>query len=180
MVQITEQLAALGKSQLEALLRTATLAADNAGKLADLQLKASKAAYEDGVKALRQIAAARDVAEAATSITSSAQPAWDRTAAYARSTYEVITAGQAEYRALLEEQFAELNRNVVLTLDAALKSAPAGSEGAVSAVKSAVHSANTVYESLITAAKQVSSIAEANMAAVGAQVATASRKKATA
>ena len=69
---------------------------------------------------------------------------------------------------------------MVVTLDAALKSAPAGSEGAVSAVKSAVHSANTIYESLIKAAKQVSSITEANVAAVNAQVATATKKKAAA
>jgi hypothetical protein len=48
----------------------------------------------------------------------------------------------------------------------------------VSAVKSAVHSANAIYDSLIKAARQVNSITEANVAAVNAQVATATRKKA--
>jgi phasin family protein len=180
MVQITEQLAALSKSQLDAVLNTAALAADNAEKLADLQLKAGKAAYEDAVKALRQVAAVKDVTELASYTTAAAQPAWDKAAAYAKSAYEVVAAAQAEYAALVEEQVAEFNKNVVVTLDAALKSAPAGSEGAVSAVKSAVHSANTVYESFIKAAKQVNTIAEANMAAVGAQVATAGKKKAAA
>jgi hypothetical protein len=37
-----------------------------------------------------------------------------------------------------------------------------------------------VYESFIKAAKQVNTMAEANMAAVGAQVATAGKKKAAA
>jgi phasin family protein len=180
MVQITEQLAALSKSQLEAVLKTAALAADNAEKLADLQLRAGKAAYEDAVKALRQVAAVKDVTELASYTTAAAQPAWDKAAAYAKSAYEVVAAAQAEYAALVEEQVAEFNKNVVVTLDAALKAAPAGSEGAVSAVKSAVHSANTVYESFIKAAKQVNTMAEANMAAVGAQVATAGKKKAAA
>jgi phasin family protein len=180
MVQITEQLAALSKSQLDAVLKTAALAAESAEKLADLQLKAGKAAYDDAVKALRQVAGIKDVAELASYTTATAQPAWDKAAAYAKSTYETVAAAQAEYAALVEEQVAEFNKNVVVTLDAALKSAPAGSESAVAAVKSAVHSANTVYESLVKAAKQVSTIAEANVAAVGAQVATAGKKKAAA
>ena len=180
MVQITEQLAALSKSQLEAVLRAAALSFDNAEKLADLQMKWSKSAYEDAVKALRQVAAVKDINELSAYTTSTAQPAWDKAAAYAKSAYDVLATAQADYAALLEEQVAELNKNVVVTLDAALKSAPAGSEGAVSAVKSAVHSANTIYESLIKAAKQVNSITEANVAAVNAQVASATKKKAAA
>src|SRR5512134_3237891 len=164
MVPITEQLAALSRSQVDAVLKTAALVADNAEKLAELQVKSSKAAYEDAVSAVRQMAALKDVNELASYSTAAVQPAWDKAAAYAKSTYEVVAGAQAEYAALLEEQVADFNKNVVVTLDAALKSAPAGSEGAVSAIKSAVHSANTVYESLIRAAKQVSSITEANLA----------------
>jgi phasin family protein len=175
MVQITEQLAALSKSQLDAVLKAAALAANNAEKLADLQLKSGKAAYEDTVKAVRQVAAMKDVTEFANYATAAMQPAWEKAAAYAKSAFEMVAAAQAEYAALLEEQVADLNKNMVVTLDAALKSAPAGSEGAVAAVKSAVHSANTVYESMIKAAKEVGSIAEANIAAVSAQ--TPSGKK---
>jgi hypothetical protein len=108
--------------------------------------------------------------------TASVQPAWEKAAAYAKSSFEVVAAAQAEYAALLEEQVADLNKNVVVTLDAALKSAPAGSEGAVAAVKSAMHSANTVYESLVKAAKEVGSITEANIAAVSAQSPVGKRK----
>ncbi len=180
MVQITEQLAALSKSQLDSVLKAANLSVENAEKLAALQFKWSKAAYEDAVQALRQFTAVKDFNEFSALTTGAAQPTWDKATAYAKSVYDLTTAAQAELAALLEEQAAEFNKNVVVTLDAALKSAPAGSEGAVSAVKSAVHSANTIYESLIKAAKQVSSITEANVAAVNAQVATATKKKAAA
>jgi phasin family protein len=176
MVQITEQLAALSKSQLDAVLKVAALTANNAEKLADLQLKSSKAAYEDAVKAVRQMAAVKDVTELTNYATASVQPAWEKAAAYAKSSFEVVAAAQAEYAALLEEQVADLNKNVVVTLDAALKSAPAGSEGAVAAVKSAMQSANTVYESLVKAAKEVGSITEANISAVSAQSPVGKRK----
>jgi phasin family protein len=180
MVQITEQLAALNKSQLESVLKAASLTVDNAEKFAELQVKWGKVAYDDAVKALRQIASVKDVSELGAYSTATVQPAWDKASAYAKNVYDLVSAAQAEYASLVEEQVAELNRNVVVTLDAALKSAPAGSEGAVSAVKSAVNSANAVYESLIKAAKQVNTLTEANLAAVNAQVSTAAKRKATA
>jgi phasin family protein len=153
---------------------------ENAEKFTDLQVKWSKAAYEDAVKALRQVASIKDASELAAYSTSAVQPAFDKATAYAKSTYDLVSSAQAEYAALLEEQVAEFNKNVVVTLDTALKSAPAGSEGAISAVKSAVHSANAVYESLIKAAKQVNTITEANIAAVNAQVGTVTKRKAAA
>jgi phasin family protein len=180
MVQINEQLAALGKSQFEAALKAATLSTEHAEKLVELQLKQTRSAYEDGVKALRQLAGVKDPAELSAYATASVQPALDKATAYAKSTYDAVAAAQLDFANLLEEQVAEFNKNVVVTLDAALKSAPAGSEGAVSAVKSAVGSANAIYESLIKAAKQVNMVTEANIAAVNAQVAAATKKKATA
>jgi phasin family protein len=179
MVQVTEQVAVFNKSQLEALLKVAELAADNMEKLAEVQLKATKSAYADSVKALKQLASVKDVNELATIGTGMAQPAWDKTTAYTKSLYEVVSAAQSEFAGMLEEQVAEFNKNMVVTLDAAMKSAPAGSESAIAAVKSAIHSTNTVYETMVKATKQMASVAEANMAAV-AQVAPAGKKKAAA
>ena len=176
MVQVTEQVAAFNKSQLDALLRMAELAADNMEKLADVQFKAAKSAYADSVKTLKQLAAIKDVNELASVTTGMAQPTWDKTAVYTKSLYEVVSSAQSEFASMLEEQVAEFNKNMVVTLDAAMKSAPAGSESAVAAVKSAIHSTNTVYETMVKAAKQMATVAEANMAAV-AQVAPASKKK---
>jgi hypothetical protein len=50
-------------------------------------------------------------------------------------------------------------------LEQALKNAPAGSDVAVSAVKSAVAAANSAYENLTKAAKQMTEMAEDNVAA---------------
>jgi phasin family protein len=176
MVQVTEQVAMFNKSQLDALLKLAELAAENMEKLADVQFKAAKSAYADSVKSLKQLAAAKDVNELASVASGMAQPAWDKATSYTKSVYDVVSSAQSEFAAALEEQVAELNKNMVVTLDAAMKSAPAGSESALAAMKSAIHSTNTVYETMVKTAKQMATVAEANMAAV-AQAAPTGKKK---
>ena len=179
MVQVSEQVAAFGKSQLDALLKVAELTAENVEKLADVQFKAARTAYADSVKTLKQLAAIKDPSELASVTTGLAQPAWDKATTYAKSVYDVVSTAQAELSSMMEEQVAELNKSMVVTLDTAMKSAPAGSEGAIAAVKSAINSANTVYETMVKTTKQLATAAEANMAAV-AQVAPVAKKKATA
>ncbi len=179
MVQVSEQIAAFNKSQLDAFLKVAELTAENLEKLADVQFKAAKSAYADSVKALKQLAAVKDVNELANVGTGIGQPTWDKATTYAKSVYDVVISAQAEFAGMLEEQVAEFNKSMVVTLDAALKSAPAGSEGAIAAVKSAIHSTNTVYETFVKSAKQMASVAEANLAAV-TQVAPSAKKKAAA
>jgi phasin family protein len=179
MVQVSEQVVAFSKSQLDALLKVAELTAENVEKLTDVQFNAAKTAYADSVKALKQLAAIKDPNEFASVTTGLAQPAWDKAATYAKSVYDVVSTAQTELASVLEEQVADFNKNMVVTLDAAMKSAPAGSESAIAAVKSAIHSANTVYETLAKSTKQLAAAAEANLAAV-AQVAPATKKKAAA
>jgi phasin family protein len=178
MVQITEQLAALSKSQLEAALKIAELTGENFEKLADVQLKAAKTAYEDAAKSLRQIASIQDVSEIAALSSGAAQPAWDKASTYARSLYEVLSGAQSEFASVLEQQVAEFNKNVVVTLDAVIKSAPAGSESALAGVKAAIQSANGVYETLVKAGRQVASVTEANLAAATSQTGTSKKKAA--
>lgn len=176
MIQVAEQVAAFNRSQLDALLRVAQLAAESVERLADVQFKTAKTVYAEGVSALKQLTAVKDTNELASIATGMARPAWEQATTYAKSIYDVTSTAQAEFASVLEEQVTDFNKNVVVTLDAAMKSAPAGSESAIAAVKSAIHSANTVYETLVKTTKQLATAAEANLAAV-AQVAPAPRKK---
>lgn len=178
MLQITEQLAALTRSQLEASLKLAELAGDNLEKLADVHFSSAKSVYEDSVNALRQVASMREVGEVAAFTAGAAQPVWDKTTAYARSVYEIAAAAQAQFASFVEQRVTDFNKDMVLTLDAFVRSAPAGSEGAMTGIKSAIHSANTVYETMVKAARQMASLTEANLAAVAAQAAPVKRKAA--
>lgn len=165
MTKVTDQVAAFNRSQLEAALKVAEAAAEHMEKLAEVQFKAAKGAYADGVKALRHLASLKDVNELTSVTAEIAQPAWEKASSYATSVYNVVASAQAQFARTLEQQVAELNKNMVGTLDEAMKSAPAGSETALAAVKASLDSTNAVYETMVKAAKQMASIAEANIAA---------------
>lgn len=177
MLQLNEQVTALGKSQLENALKLAEISVQGFDKLASLQLNAVKSAFADGLKTTKQFSSIKDASELSSVATTLSQPVWEKAQAYARSVYEVAATTQAEVSALVEQQIGELNKSVVATLDTVLKNAPAGSEAAVTAVKSAIQSANAAYESVLKATKQVAAITESNVANIAAQT-PPTRKKA--
>jgi len=178
MVPVTEQFAAVNKSQLESVLKLAEIATENFEKLADVQVRAAKAALAESLKTFKQLASAKDVGEFGALSTSLTQPTWDKTSAYVKSVYDVVSASQAEFAHILETHVAEFNKNMVVALDGVLKNAPPGTDGLVTPLKSAIHSANTLYESMVKAAKQMAAVTEANISAATAPVAAAKKKAA--
>jgi len=178
MTTVPEQTSAFGKAQVETALRFVTIAAEGTEKLFDLQIKNSKAAFNEGMKNVKALAEVKDFSELPTWTSSTFQPGIDKATAYARSVYEVAAGTQSELSAVLEAQIADFSKDVVVALDAALKSAPAGSEPAVAAVKSVIGTANTVYENIAKASKQLAAMTEANLAAAS-QAGIASKKKPT-
>ena len=165
MITKPEQVAAAGKAQLEASVRFATIAAEGAEKLLDLQFKNAKTAFDEIVKSTKAFTELKDVSQIASWAGTSFQPSLDKATAYAKSFYDVATGTQQEISALLEEQVGEFNKNVNVALDAALKSAPPGSEAAVAAAKSVIDVANSVYDTVAKATRQLSTLTEANVTA---------------
>jgi phasin family protein len=168
----------VNKSQLESVLKLTEIATENFEKLADVQVRAAKAALAESLKTFKQLASAKDVGEFGTLSTSLTQPTWDKTSAYVKSVYDVVSASQAEFAHILETHVAEFNKNMVVALDGVLKNAPPGTDGLVTPLKSAIHSANTLYESMVKAAKQMAAVTEANISAATAPVAAAKKKAA--
>lgn len=160
-----EQLASANKANVETLLTVANTAFASAERLAALNLNTARTLLEDSVSNAKTLLAAKDAQELLSLQTSLAQPVLDKAIAYARSLYEIGTQTQEEFGKIFEAQFAEVNKNVSSVLDKAAKNAPAGSDVAVAAVKSAIAAANSAYDTMTKAAKQVAEIAEANVAA---------------
>jgi phasin family protein len=160
-----EQFAAANKAAVETTLTLANTAFASAERLAALNLNTARAILEDVVANAKALLSAKDVQDLVSLQTTLAQPAVEKAVAYSRSIYEIASQTQDEVAKLIETQFAEVNKNVAVALDQAAKSAPAGSDVAVAAVKSAIAAANSAYDSLSKAAKQVADIAEANVAA---------------
>jgi len=165
MAQVSDQLAAFNKAQMEAALKVAEAAAEHMEKLAEVQFSAAKTAYANSLNALRQLAAVKDVNELSSLTKGIAQPAWDEATAYAKNLSNVVAEAQTQFATTLEQQVAELNKKMMASLDAAMKSAPPGSEAAFAAAKSAVESTRSVYDTMVKAAKQMASTAQANFTA---------------
>jgi phasin family protein len=160
-----EQFAAANKASVEAMLSLANTALASAERIAALNLNTARSLLEDGVANTKAILGAKDPQEALAVQASLTQPNVEKTVAYTRSVYEISAQSKEEVSKLLEGQFGDFQKQVAGLLDKAAKSAPAGSDVAVNAVKSAIAAATSAFDSMNKAAKQVAEIAEANVAA---------------
>jgi phasin family protein len=176
MYQTPEQLIALNKANLDVAMRFAGVAIEGAERMLDLQLKAAKSAFADGIQGAKAIAAVKDIREFAMLKDTLAQPSMEKASAYAKSVYDVATATQAEFGKLVEAQVSDFNKEVVTVLDKMVKNAPAGSEVGVAAVKSAIAAVNASYDNLSKVAKQFAQATQSNMETVAKQTVAAGKK----
>ena len=158
-----EQVAATNKAGIESILSFATSQFAAFERLANLNANAVKAIFEDSLANTRALSSAKDVQEFINLQSSFAQPAFEKAIAYSKSVYEVGTLASAELAKTAEARAADWKQNLVSMLDKAAKSAPGGSDVAVSAVKQMIAAANSAYDSFTKAAKQATEIAEANV-----------------
>ena len=165
MIATPENLASTNKAAVESFLTLANTAFASAERLAALNLNTARSFLEDGMANAKALLGAKDLQQLMALQTTLAQPSVEKLVAYSRDIYEIATQTQEEVSKIVESQFAEMNKNVSSVLDKAAKNAPAGSDVAVAAVKSAIAAANSAYDNMSKAAKQVAEIAEANMAA---------------
>jgi phasin family protein len=161
-----EQVLAAHKANVETLFGLTNKAFEGVEKLVELNLQVAKAALGEVADNTRAALSVKDAQELLALQSTLLQPAAEKAASYSRHLYDIAAATQAEVTKVAEAQFADVQKNFASTVDAALKSAPAGSENAISLVKSAMAAANNAYESVSKAAKQAADVAEANFTAV--------------
>jgi phasin family protein len=181
MFKTPEQFAAANKATVDSLLSLANTALASAERIAALNLNTARSVMEDSVSGAKALMGAKDVQEAMSIQASLTQPNVEKAVAYSRSVYEISAQTQEELSKMVEAQFGDFQKTVAGLLDKAAKSAPAGSDVAVAAVKSAIAAASSAFDNMNKAAKQVAEIAEANVAAATnatvKAVGTATKKK---
>jgi phasin family protein len=165
MFKTPEQFASANKATVDSLLSLANTALASAERIAALNLNTARSVLEDSVSNAKALMGAKDAQEAMAIQASLTQPNVEKAAAYSRSVYEISAQTQEELSKMVEAQFGDFQKTVADLLDKAAKSAPAGSDVAVSAVKSAIAAASSAFENMNKAAKQVAEMAEANVAA---------------
>ena len=161
-----EQVVAANKANVETLFGLTNKAFEGVEKLVELNMQVAKAAMAEAADNTRAMMNVKDAQELLALQAALLQPSAEKAAAYNRHLYDIAAATNAEVTKAAEVQFADLQKKFATAVDTAVKNAPAGTEGAVSLVKSAVTAANNAFESVQKAAKQAADIAEANFNAV--------------
>ena len=161
-----EQVLAAQKSNVETLFDLTNKAFEGVEKLVELNLQVAKASLGEVAETAKATLAVKDAQELLSLQAGLLQPAAEKAAAYSRHLYDIAASTNAEVTKTAESQFAELQSKFMSAVDSAVKNAPAGTENAVTLVKSAITAANNAYESVHKAAKQAADIAEANFNAV--------------
>ena len=176
MYQVPEQLISLTRANLEMALKFAGVALEGTERLIDVQMKAAKSALADSIQGARALAMVRDVEQLSAIKDNIAQPALEKATSYAKQVYDVAAATQADLSRLVEEQVTEINKQVIATLDQLVKTAPAGSEVGIAAMKTTLAAVNTGFDNLTKVAKQFGEATQNNVEVVANQTIEAAKK----
>jgi len=178
MMNNPEQVFAMQKSALDMFQAVALKSVEGFERFSELNIQAMKASLSESGEQMKTVFSAKDPKAFGEFAMNGAQPAVEKFAAYANHVYEIASDTGTEIAKLFEKQFAEGNKQLTAAVEAMAQNAPAGTEGVVTFVKSAVSAANTAYDQVNKAAKQVADMTEANIAAATKVGGRAAGKKA--
>lgn len=174
MLNAPEQLTAVARTQLASQLQLATAVTDSMiesmEKVVGLNLQAAKATLESSVGSVQQLLSIKDPQEFLSASSAQAQPQTDIMLTYARHLASIATSTQVELAKAAETQVTESSRQMVSMLDEISRFAPAGSETAVSMMKSAIDNVSSGYAQLNRSAKVAIEAMESNMNAASSQL----------
>ena len=178
MNQTAEQFIATNKANLQAFGGFATQAFAGVEKLVELNMAASKAALGESFSHMQAILGAKD-AQAVLALQSGLlKPLADKTAAFAQHVQTIVTDSGAEFKKTVEAKTVEAQKAIGGVLENLTKSAPAGSEAAMAAFKSAMTNGQNAFESAQTQAKKAVETAQSAFAAATTQAADVVKKAA--
>ena len=179
MIIAPEQFADVNKSTIDAALKFAKVSFDAAERLVGLQLAVSRDALAESAKNATLLTEVRDVQDLTAFRGKVSETTTDKWTNYSKAVYEVAQQTQAEWSNLFEAQVTEMNKSVAVALDKVSKTAPAGTDVAIAAIKSSITAASAAFDSMTKAAKQVATMTDANVkaAATATNAAVKSAKK---
>jgi len=178
MSTVLEQMTAANKETVATTLALAGIAATAAEKVMDLNIGIIKTAIASATENGKALADAKD-AQAFSAIQAQwAQPSLETATAYMKDSYDILSESQADVTKIVDARIAEVNKTIVSTLDQAEKNAPAGSDVAVAAMKSAVAAANQAFDAFSKAGKQVQEVTGASVTMKTATPASSKKKAA--
>jgi len=158
-------LADITGATMESAARFTRISMDSAERAFGVQLEFVKGAVTKATADARALSNAKDIQEVLALRTRMAESTLESLMGYSRSLYEVASEAQSELGKLAEERMSTFQQAMTDTVDQATKSAPAGSDVAVAAIKSSLAATNAAFDSFSKAAKHAASLADAGVRA---------------
>jgi phasin family protein len=149
-------------------------------KLVELNLATSKAVLADAFNQFQAVLGAKDAQQVFALQSNLFQPAAEKSVAYGRHVYAIATESGAEFSKSVEAKLAQAQDAFNGVVENLAKNAPAGTESAVAAFKTAISASQSAIESAKSSAKKAAEMAEANVTSLTNQavkVATGAAKK---
>lgn len=168
MVKTPAQISEANKAAVDTAMKLAQISMENAERLVRLQLDAAKGMLEDNLKSARALAEAKDPQQLAALRAKALESGVEQMTAYSRGIYDLAAQTQAEFGKIMEGRIAAFNREVAQLVDDAAKSAPAGSEPAIAAMKQTLAATNAMIDTMAKAAKQFTEAADSNIKSAAA------------
>ncbi len=156
----TEQFGDFSKSTLDAAMKFAQIGLSNAEHLVALNMEAFKVGFDVTAKNVKAVSAVKDANDLNTLRTNAAETGLEFAMGYSKNFYTTAAAAQAQYGALVEERVNLFQKSVVDNLDKVAKSAPAGSDVFVAAIKNGMAASAAATDSFSKAAKQATNFAD--------------------
>lgn len=163
MTQPTEQFLASATAAMADLNKLAATAMAGFEKLVELNLSTAKSALADTAEQMQTGFAAKAPQDMA-AMGLLAQPMAEKAAAYGRAVAGIVTETGSALSKAAEGKYADVQAQAVASIEAAMKHAPAGSEGAVAAFKNAMTTGQAAMETAQAQAKQAVDAAGKNFA----------------
>jgi phasin family protein len=174
MYAINEYFADFNKSSVDQATKLANVTFSGLEQLVNLNLSAAKTAFEINTKNFKALSEITDVQDLVAFRTKVAESGVENVLSYSRDAYEVVSGTQAEVSKVVEAGMSTMNKNLASVVDKAVKSAPAGSDVAVTALKSTMAATSAAFDSMTKATRQVIDFTDASVRAASAKAATAS------
>jgi phasin family protein len=173
-----EQLTAAQQANAEVMTTLLRTAFNGVERLTALNMAASREFFNNTMAGTQQLLSAKDAASVAKLNSELAQPNAAKWMDYSRSVYELVADMQKEVTSVMEAQYSSFTKNANSAVEKAKTSAPVGGDVFAATMQSMLNASTKAFDNMTGMAKQLSDIAEANMAAAGKVAAPA--KSATA
>jgi phasin family protein len=171
-----EQVAAAQRASLDAFFGATNKVFETVERLAELNIQLVKSTLSEAQENTARTLSAKDPQEWY-ALQANFSSSWaEKLQTYSRHLFEIASTTQTAFTQLAQGHYEMHNRRVQSLVEGMARGAPAGSETAMAAWKSAIDATNTLYETLQRTGQSAAQVAESNFNATAAAASKAARR----